>query len=180
MLEESSDRNGEIQEAKDDGKMLKRLAVNSWVLHGLACLLRNRPKLADKPQPREALVKTLATAYDEADHNVTIEEFTTDDKFDVAFCLGSINFGSFDTIIAQIDRVVNLLKPNARIYWRSNPGQNDHPHEDCNKIDFFPWTFDKHRKFAEMFGFEVTDLKWDNCDRIYAVWERSVNTIPSK
>ena len=119
-------------------------------------------------------------AYDEADHNVTIEEFTTDDKFDVAFCLGSINFGSFDTIIAQIDRVVNLLKPNARIYWRSNPGQNDHPHEDCNKIDFFPWTFDKHRKFAEMFGFEVTDLKWDNCDRIYAVWERSVNTIPSK
>ena len=67
MLEESSDRNGDIQEAKDEGKPLKRLAVNSWVLHGLACLLRNRPKLADKPQPREALVKTLATAYDEAD-----------------------------------------------------------------------------------------------------------------
>ena len=67
MLEESSDRNGDIQEAKDEGKTLKRLAVNSWILHGLACLLRNRPKLADKPQPREALVKTLATAYDEAD-----------------------------------------------------------------------------------------------------------------
>ena len=135
------------------------------------------------PNPFKGKIKNLVgidPAYDEADHNVTIEEFTTDDKFDVAFCLGSINFGSFDTIIAQIDRVVNLLKPNARIYWRSNPGQNDHPHQDCNKIDFFPWTFDKHRKFAEMFGFEVTDLKWDNCDRIYAVWERSVNTIPSK
>jgi hypothetical protein len=67
MLEESSDRNGEIQEANDDGKTLKRLAVNSWVLHGLAMLIRHRPTLLERPQPREAFVKTLATAYDEAD-----------------------------------------------------------------------------------------------------------------
>ena len=63
-------------------------------------------------------------------------------------------------------------------YTGTNPGQNDHPHEDCNQIDFLPMDFDKHRKFAEMFGFEVTDLKWDNCDRIYAVWERSCKYYP--
>ena len=75
------------------------------------------------PNPFKGKIKNLVgidPAYDEADYNVTIEEFTTDDKFDVAFCLGSINFGSFDTIIAQIDRVVNLLKPNARIYWNES------------------------------------------------------------
>lgn len=67
MLEESSDRNAEIQEAKDDNKAVKRLAVNSWILHGLAMLIRHRKKLLESPQPREALVKSLATAYDEAD-----------------------------------------------------------------------------------------------------------------
>lgn len=67
VIEESTDRQGEIQEAKDENKPVKRLAVNSWVLHGLAMLIRHRPKLLEKPQPREALVKSLATAYDEAD-----------------------------------------------------------------------------------------------------------------
>lgn len=67
MLEESSERNAEIQEANDDNKAVKRLAVNSWVLHGLAMLIRHRKKLLESPQPRQALVKSLATAFDEAD-----------------------------------------------------------------------------------------------------------------
>jgi hypothetical protein len=67
MLEHSTDYQGDIQVAKDENKPFKRLAVNSWVLHGLAMLIRHRPQLLERPQPREALVQTLATAFDEAD-----------------------------------------------------------------------------------------------------------------
>ena len=95
-----------------------------------------------------------------------------DKKFDVAFCLGSLNFGSNEKITSEINSVINLLKPKSRIYWRSNPGKKDHHHNDCEKINFFPWTFEIHKKFSKEFGFECIDLKWDNNNRIYAEWSR--------
>jgi hypothetical protein len=112
-------------------------------------------------------------AFTQADHQATIEEFKTSQKFDVAFCLGSINFGTEVTILRQIESVVSLLKVQARIYWRCNPGLQDHGNTDCQKIDFFPWTFQHHLDYSERFGFACPILAWDYNTRIYAEWTRS-------
>jgi hypothetical protein len=90
----------------------------------------------------------------------------------VAFCLGSINFGDGDNIITQIKCVIDCLKPQARIYWRCNPGLKDHGNELCKDINFYPWTIEKHIEFADLFGFKLITAKMDKNDRIYAEWSR--------
>jgi hypothetical protein len=112
-------------------------------------------------------------AFSQADYQTTIEDFTTDKKFDVALCLGSINFGTEETILRQIESIVSLLKAQARIYWRCNPGLQDHGNNECQEIDFFPWTFQHHLDYSERFGFSCPVLAWDNNNRIYAEWSRS-------
>ena len=109
----------------------------------------------------------------QADYRLSIEGFQSAEKFDVAFCLGSINFGDESTIVNQISAVIKLLKPTARIYWRCNPGAADHGNEACKNIEFYPWTIDEHVKLSELFGFRLMTCCWDNNNRIYAEWTRS-------
>jgi len=115
-------------------------------------------------------------ANDLADVKLPIEFFAADNnnnnKFDVAFCLGSINFGGENNILTQITSVVSCLKPKARIYWRCNPGRKDHGNSECENIDFYPWTIDKHIRFSELSGFRLLTCKWDDNNRIYAEWSR--------
>ena len=119
-------------------------------------------------------------AFDQADYKMSIEDFDTNERFDVAFCLGSINFGDKETIERQIKKVVGWLKPNARIYWRCNPGQQDHPSEECKKIDFYPWSLAEHVRLAEKFGFRLLECGWEidtqesnSRHRLYAEWVRN-------
>lgn len=144
--------------------------------------------LVDKVQPYETVLDVgcgfnefkqrmpnligIDPANNRADYQVRIEDYTSTNKFDVAFCLGSINFGSGANIISQIKCVSNLLKPKARIYWRCNPGLQDHCNELCKEIEFFPWTIEKHVEFAELFGFNLVKACWDTNNRIYAEWSR--------
>lgn len=109
-------------------------------------------------------------ANDCADFKLPIEHFRNDIKFDVAFCLGSINFGTETNIINQIKCVVNCLKPKSRIYWRCNPGLKDHGNPECNDINFYPWTIEKHIEFADLFGYKLVVARWDTGNRIYAEW----------
>lgn len=111
-------------------------------------------------------------AFPEADYQLTLEDFIkqNDKTFDVAFCLGSINFGNKEYIAKQIEMVTSLVKD--RIYWRTNPGLKDHGTEECKYIDFYAWTFDDHIEFSEQFGFKVVELRWDTGNRIYAEWKR--------
>lgn len=115
-------------------------------------------------------------ANDRADVKLPIEYFAADNanhnKFDVAFCLGSINFGEYINIVSQIAGVVGCLKPKARIYWRCNPGLKDHGNEECNNINFYPWTMEDHVKLADAFKFKLTNVCWDSNNRIYAEWSR--------
>jgi len=143
--------------------------------------------LIDKIQPGESVID-IGCGYNEfrgripnlvgidpanaqADYRLSVEGFHSDTRFDVAFCLGSINFGNETTIVNQIGHVVRLLKPRARIYWRCNPGYADHGNEDCKEINFYPWTIEKHVEFADQFGFKLMTCCWDN-NRIYAEWSR--------
>lgn len=108
-----------------------------------------------------------------ADVLTTVEDFKGNIyAFDVAFCLGSINFGTEETIINQIRCVVNLLKPVSRIYWRCNPGLHDHNNEECNVIEFYPWTEQKLINYASLFGYSVKELQIDSKSRLYAEWVR--------
>jgi 2-polyprenyl-3-methyl-5-hydroxy-6-metoxy-1,4-benzoquinol methylase len=113
-------------------------------------------------------------ATDQADYKIPILEFETDQQFDVALCLGSVNFGDIDNIRAHVDKINSLLKPTGRIYWRCN--------EKSWLPDwFFKWTFDLHQELADKFGYELRDCKWDyftpdddHSYRIYAEWIRKL------
>lgn len=109
-------------------------------------------------------------AFDEADHKVTILDFETDQIFDVAFCLGSINFGEDSDIQAEIAKIVSLLTPRGRIYWRCNPGRADHGNAECGFLPFYNWDMPKQLYWAEQFGFMVQELRWDSNNRLYAEW----------
>lgn len=108
-------------------------------------------------------------AFEQADFKCTIEEFDTADRFDVAFCLGSINFGSCSDIERQITKVISLLKDNSRIYWRCNPGQQDHRNEQCSQIEFYPWSVEEHVRLSDKFGFSLVECVPDG-NRLYAEW----------
>ena len=111
-----------------------------------------------------------------ADIKLPIEYFAADNdnqkKFDVAFCLGSINYGGGANIINQTASVIHCLKSKARIYWRCNPGLKDHGNDKCNNIEFYPWTIEKHIELANLFGFRLAVARWDTSNRIYAEWHR--------
>lgn len=118
-------------------------------------------------------------AFAEADVRCTIEQFETDQRFDVATCLGSINFGSQETIETQVAKVVSLLKPRARIYWRLNPGRKDHPDPACEQVPFFPWTLEYLNALAEKHGFRQLNTQTESgaslgrdVVRLYAEWHR--------
>jgi hypothetical protein len=111
-------------------------------------------------------------ANESADYKIAVEDFNPVKRYDVAFCLGSINFGNEATILNQINIVVRALKPKARIYWRCNPGLADHNNDQCKLIDFYPWTIAKQAEFAEQFGFRLAVARWDTGNRIYAEWHR--------
>ena len=118
-------------------------------------------------------------AFEQADVHCTIEQFVTDQLFDVATCLGSINFGSRDTIELQVAKVVSLLKPAARIYWRLNPGRKDHADPACQQIPFFPWTLEYLNELAVSHGFRQENAQVESgaslgksVVRLYAEWHR--------
>jgi cyclopropane fatty-acyl-phospholipid synthase-like methyltransferase len=123
--------------------------------------------------PFKGLIPNLVgidPAFPEADVNCTIEEFESDQLFDVAFCLGSINFGAKETIERQIAKVLLLVKKGGRIYWRCNPGRQDHGNTECEAIDFYPWSIEEHVRLCDTFGCRLVECRWDNGKRLYAEW----------
>ena len=110
-----------------------------------------------------------------ADDIVSIEDFKTDEQWDVLFILGSLNFGTEEEVFTQAKAAVDRLKPGGRIYWRQNPGIGDHPWKGVEEIQFFPWSFKYNLIFAETLGCEVVDLRWDTGHRIYSEWIKDVN-----
>lgn len=114
-------------------------------------------------------------ARDEADFRVTIEDFYATKKFDVAVCLGSINFGDDAVVGRQIKKVVECLKPTSRIYWRLNPGRRDHASEKCQGIPFYPWTHRRLQDFAALHDYRQTNEQTETNGkvfRLYAEWHR--------
>jgi hypothetical protein len=145
--------------------LAKKINPDEWVLDVGCGINAFKPLIAN--------LIGIDPAFGQADYQTAIEDFMTEQLFDVAFCLGSINFGSADNIQKQIQCVVNLLKPTARIYWRVNPGLRDHGNKECQVIDFFPWNKKLLVQYAKDFGFKAVDIQNDLNNRIYCEWSRS-------
>ena len=102
-------------------------------------------------------------------------EFETDKQWDVAFALGSLNFGTAEDVEPQVEKTISLVKPGGRIYWRQNPGLGDHPWKGVEEIKFFPWSMQLNYEWADKYKCVVVECKWDaNSDRIYAEWKKSI------
>lgn len=113
-------------------------------------------------------------ANNNADEVVSIEDFNSvGNQWDYVLCLGSLNFGSRETVEAQVERVVSLCAKDGFIIWRQNPGIGDHPWKQVEEIEFFPWTFDDNYQWAEQFNCTVTQCDWDSGNRIYAEWQKN-------
>ena len=108
---------------------------------------------------------------DRADFEVSTLEYKTDQKFDVILCLGSVNFGSRDKIIAEVGRCVNLLADGGTMFFRVNPGiQHDRP--EAKWIEFFSWNVPFIIELADMFNLQVLDIRDDTNSRKYFVYRK--------
>jgi len=92
---------------------------------------------------------------DAADIKVSLEEYRSV-PFDMALCLGSINFGDEKTIDNQIDKLHTLWRREA--IFRVNPGI---PHKGVEGIVWYPWTQEKIFSIAEKYNYTLKDLKME-------------------
>lgn len=106
-----------------------------------------------------------------ADYMVSIEEFSTDQRFDHVLCYGSINFGSYKQIENQVRCVMSFLKPGSLIHWRLNPGKYDHNIPGQEVIDLFPWDEHTVKTLADKFGCTVLKIEKDN-NRLFSLWKK--------
>lgn len=63
-------------------------------------------------------VTGLDPAYGEVDVQSTIEEYVTDKRYDAIICSNMLHFGEMSEVEAQVDKIISLLKPKARMYLR--------------------------------------------------------------
>lgn len=103
-----------------------------------------------------------------ADIKSTILDYNTDEKFDVAICLGSINFGSSDKIISEMTKVVSLVQGGGFLYFRVNPGLQ-HTKKEAKWINFYDWDPIFISNIAKSLGCKVVTLRQDLADRYYFV-----------
>ena len=108
---------------------------------------------------------------DKADIQVSTLEYKTDQKFDVILCLGSVNFGNREKIIAEVGRCVDLLADGGTMFFRVNPGvQHDKPEADW--IEFFAWNVPFIIELADMLDLKVLDIRDDTNQRKYFVYKK--------
>jgi len=108
---------------------------------------------------------------DRADLRVSIMEYRTEQKFDVMLCLGSVNFGDRDKIIAEIGRCVDLLEDGGTMFFRVNPGVQ-HNKPEAKWIEFFAWNVPFMIELSEMFNLKVLDIRDDSNQRKYFIYRK--------
>ena len=108
---------------------------------------------------------------DKADLQVSTLEYKTDQKFDVIMCLGSVNFGSRDKIIAEMGRCVDLLEDGGTIFFRVNPGVQ-HDKSEAKWIEFFAWNVPFIIELSQMFNLKILDIRDDSNQRKYFIYRK--------
>lgn len=96
-----------------------------------------------------------------ADFKSDIISFNSEELFDVVISLGSINFGSSDKIVLELNHVINLTTPGGLLFFRVNPGKM-HEAPSAKWIDFFEWTPEFITNVANIFDCIIVTIKEDN------------------
>ena len=109
---------------------------------------------------------------DKADVMTHILDYKSDIEFDVAICLGSINFGSSDKILSELQGVVNIVKSGGFLYFRVNPGIQ-HTKKEAKWINFYDWDPVFISNAANYLNCEVLVLRQDDGDRLYFVLRKN-------
>ena len=109
---------------------------------------------------------------DRADLEVSTMDYKTNQKFDVILCLGSVNFGSRDKIIAEVSRCVHLLADGGTMFFRVNPGLQ-HDKSEADWIEFFAWNVPFIIELAEILNLKVLDIRDDTNQRKYFVYRKT-------
>ena len=105
---------------------------------------------------------------DKADISVHTLDYKPDTAYDVAICLGSINFGSSDKILGELENVVSMVKSGGFLYFRVNPGiQHEKP--AAKWINFYDWDPIFISNAAKHLKCNVLTLRQDDGDRFYFV-----------
>src|SRR6056300_392691 len=106
-----------------------------------------------------------------ADIKSTILDYNTTTKFDAVLCLGSINCGSTEKILAEISKAVDLTSKGGLLYFRVNPGHK-HAAPKSEWISFYNWTPSFIINVADLLNVDILDLRNDSNDRIYFVLKK--------
>lgn len=90
-------------------------------------------------------VTGLDPAFGEVDVQSTIEDYQTDKRYDAVMCANTLHFGEMSEVQEQIDKMISLLKPTGRLYFRLNTIQfsGEHTGNTGTELvnDFtFSWT----------------------------------------
>lgn len=108
-----------------------------------------------------------------ADIIIDFDDFETEQRFDVALCLGIIQYGNRADIERQLQKLSQIIRPGGRVFWRTNTGVQDHKNDQVKLVPYYPWTKQAHTEFAKQFGFRCTFVTEDRYGRLYAEWEKS-------
>lgn len=103
-----------------------------------------------------------------ADEIVSTLDFDPIEPYDVAICLGSINFGSADKIIQELKKVHSIVKDGGLMYFRVNPGLA-HEAPESRWITFFDWDSLFISNAANMLNCDLLAIRQDFKERIYFV-----------
>ena len=113
---------------------------------------------------------------DEADLKVSTLQYKTNQKFDAILCLGSVNFGNRDKIIAEVSRCVHLLADSGIMFFRVNPGvQHDKP--EAYWIEFFGWNVPFIIELSNMFNLDILDIRDDTNQRKYFIFRKKLTNL---
>jgi SAM-dependent methyltransferase len=113
---------------------------------------------------------------DLADFETGTLDYKTDEKFDVILCLGSVNFGTRDKIIAEIKKCVELLADGGTMFFRVNPGvQHDKP--EAKWIEFFAWNVPFIIELSNMFNLDILDIRDDTNQRKYFIFRKKLTNL---
>lgn len=105
---------------------------------------------------------------DRADVIVHTLDYKPDVEYDVAICLGSVNFGSSDKILGELENVVSMVKSGGFLYFRVNPGIQ-HTRPAAKWINFYDWDPVFISNAAQYLNCDVLVLRQDDNDRFYFV-----------
>ena len=113
---------------------------------------------------------------DLADFKTGTLDYKTDDKFDVILCLGSVNFGNRDKIIAEMKKCVELLADGGTMFFRVNPGvQHDKP--EAKWIEFYAWNVPFIIELSNMFDLDILDIRDDTNQRKYFILRKKLTNL---